>query len=284
VFLKAPPLTSTKFSGTSPEEVFVEGTDCYNGVCGWQGGNLIGVASHPVTLSVPNQLVYSAHDYGPNLFQQAWFNSSTTPASLTAIWGQYWGFISAGGIAPVWLGEFGTTNNNADIENTAAGSQGQWFQALVGFLQAGPTIQWTYWALNGEDTYGLLDSNYDQTPANALKQSLLAGIQSPLGGGAATPGFTLAPSSSTVALTPRHTAMEWQRNPEWRQRVGYQRELQRQYSIRRQLFRNGIQRHVEQHDQCRTHLVCRERSGLPIVHFRSMHCWPPLLARAPDPR
>jgi endoglucanase len=168
--------------------VFIEGTDCYSGVCGWQGGNLIGVASHPVTLSVPNQLVYSAHDYGPNLFQQAWFNSSTTPTSLTAIWGQYWGYISAGRVAPVWLGEFGTTNNNTDIENTAAGSQGQWFQALVGFLQANPAIQWTYWALNGEDSYGLLDSNYDQTPANALKQSLLAGIQSPLGGGGtATP-------------------------------------------------------------------------------------------------
>ena len=161
--------------------VFVEGTDCYNNVCGWQGGNLIGVASHPLTLSVGNQLVYSAHDYGPNLFQQAWFNSSTTPASLAAIWGQYWGYISAGGIAPVWLGEFGTDNTSTDIENTAAGSQGQWFQTLVGYLQATPAIQWTYWALNGEDSYGLLDSNYDQTPASALKQSLLAGIQFPLG-------------------------------------------------------------------------------------------------------
>ena len=187
--------------------VFVEGTDCYNGVCGWQGGNLLGVASHPVTLSVPNQLVYSAHDYGPNLFQQAWFNSSTTPASLGAIWAQYWGYISTNGSAPIWLGEFGTTNNSTDIENTAAGSQGQWFQALVGFLQANPAIQWTYWALNGEDTYGLLDSNYDQAPASALKQSSLAGIQSPLGG-SATPGFTLAPSTSAVALTPGGTATD----------------------------------------------------------------------------
>jgi endoglucanase len=186
--------------------VFVEGTDCYSGVCGWQGGNLIGVASHPVTLSAPNQLVYSAHDYGPNLFQQAWFNSSTTPASLAAIWNQYWGYISADGIAPVWLGEFGTDNTSTDIENTAAGSQGQWFQTLVGFLQATPAIEWTYWALNGEDSYALLDSNYDQTPASALKQSLLASIQSPLsgggGGGTTTPGFTLASSAAAVTLTP----------------------------------------------------------------------------------
>jgi endoglucanase len=187
--------------------VFVEGNDCYNGICGWQGGNLMGVASHPVTLSIANQLVYSAHDYGPNLFQQPWFNSSTTPTSLTAIWNQYWGYISAGGIAPVWLGEFGTTNNSTDIENTAAGSQGQWFQSLVAFLQTTTAIQWTYWALNGEDSYGLLDSNYDQTPPSALKQSLLAGIQFPLGG-SATPGFTLAPSASTLALTPGGSATD----------------------------------------------------------------------------
>ena len=33
---------------------------------------------------------------------------------------------------------------------------------------------WTYWALNGEDSYDLLDGNYDPTPVSALKQSLLA--------------------------------------------------------------------------------------------------------------
>ena len=88
------------------------------------------------------------------------------------------------GTAPVWVGEFGTTNNNSDIENSAAGSQGQWFQSLVTFLQNNPALNWTYWALNGEDSYALLDSNYDSTPANPLKQQLLATIQSgPSGGG-----------------------------------------------------------------------------------------------------
>jgi len=180
--------------------VVVEGNDCYNGTCGWQGGNLIGVASNPVTLKVANQLVYSAHDYGPNLFQQPWFNGSTTPASLDAIWNKYWGYISAGGIAPVWLGEFGTDNNSTDIESSAAGSQGQWFENLVAFLQTNTAISWTYWALNGEDTYGLLDSNYDATPPSSLKQSLLASIQS-ASGGATTPAFTLTPSASALAVT-----------------------------------------------------------------------------------
>jgi endoglucanase len=179
--------------------IFVEGNDCYSGVCGWQGGNLIGVASNPVTLSVANQLVYSAHDYGPNLFQQAWFNSSTTPASLDATWNKYWGYISAAGTAPVWLGEFGTDNTSTDIENTAAGSQGQWFQSLVGYLQSNSAINWTYWALNGEDIYGLLDGSYDNTPVSSLKQSLLESNQFPLATTAA-PSFTLTSSASSLSV------------------------------------------------------------------------------------
>ena len=179
--------------------IFVEGNDCYNGTCGWQGGNLIGVASHPVVLNVANQLVYSAHDYGPNLFQQSWFNSNTTSASLDAVWNTYWAYISTGGIAPVWLGEFGTDNTSTDIENTAAGSQGQWFQSLVSFLQSHSALNWTYWALNGEDTYALLDNNYDATPVSALKQSLLASIQFPLSGNGAT--CSTVPSAPTVTAT-----------------------------------------------------------------------------------
>jgi endoglucanase len=167
--------------------IFVEGVDCYNGTCGWQGGNLMGVAAYPVTLNASHQLVYSAHDYGPNLYGQPWFNSSTTPSSLDAIWNKYWGYISANGTAPVWVGEFGTGNNNADISNTAAGSQGQWFQSLVAYLQNNALIGWTYWALNGEDSYGLLDGNYDAAPVNPSKQADLASIQFPLTGGSTNP-------------------------------------------------------------------------------------------------
>ena len=137
--------------------IVVEGNECYNGSCVWQGENLAGVKTNPVVLSVANQLVYSAHDYGPKLFLQQWFTSSTTPASLDAVWNKYWGYISAEGIAPVWLAEFGTGNAGTDIENTAAGSQGQWFENLVAYLKANPNISWAYWVLNGEDPYDLLD-------------------------------------------------------------------------------------------------------------------------------
>ena len=80
------------------------------------------------------------------------------------------------------MGEFGTPNQDTDVQDPTPGSQGQWFSSIVDYLQANPQIGWTYWALNGEDPYGLLGSSYDPTPANALKQQALATIQSPVAG------------------------------------------------------------------------------------------------------
>src|SRR5487761_670978 len=128
----------------------------------WWGGDLALAGQYPVTLSSPGHVVYSAHDYGPNLFQQTWFNSSTTAA--------------------VWVGEFGTDNNAADVSSSAAGSQGQWFASLVSYVKSNPWMGWTYWALNAEDSYNLLDGSYDPTPVSAAKQSLLASVQFPLPG------------------------------------------------------------------------------------------------------
>lgn len=179
--------------------IFVEGTDAYNNDYYWWGGNLQGVANSPVTLSVPNRLVYSAHDYGPNEWSQSWFNGSTTPASLNAVWTKQWAYISQQGTAPVWVGEFGTENSDIDVQGSAAGSQGQWFQSLTGFLKANPSLNWTYWALNGEDSYGLLDNGYNSTPVDALKQATLASIQFPLNLAATTAANPPAAPSSLAA-------------------------------------------------------------------------------------
>ncbi len=171
--------------------IFVEGTDAYNNDYYWWGGNLEGVTNSPVVLSVPGQLVYSAHDYGPSVYGQSWFNGSTTAASLAQVWTTHWGFVAKNGIAPIWLGEFGTPNDAASVQSSSAGSEGQWFQSLVGYLGADATLNWTYWALNGEDSLALLDSNYDATPVNSTKQSMLASIQ-----------FVLNPGSGTTTPAP----------------------------------------------------------------------------------
>ena len=148
----------------------------------WWGGDLELAGQYPVTLNSPGHVVYSAHDYGPNLYQQSWFNSTTTAASLAAVWNKYWGYLYAQGGAPLWVGEFGTGNGATDVSSGTAGSQGQWFTSLVSYLAGNRWMGWTYWALNGEDSYALLDGSYDPTPASAAKQSLLRTVQFPLSG------------------------------------------------------------------------------------------------------
>lgn len=195
--------------------VMVEGVDCYSGSCDWWGGNLEGVSSHPVTLNVSGRLVYSAHDYGPSLFQQNWFNSSSSFSSLSAVWSNFWGYISVNHIAPVYVGEFGTDNNASDVQSVTPGSQGQWFESLVNFLENNPALNWTYWALNGEDSYALLDNNYDPTPVSAVKQSALASIQFVLSGGGGGTGGTCSsiPAAPTglaaTASSSRQINLTW---------------------------------------------------------------------------
>lgn len=88
--------------------IFVEGIETFNGDSDWWGGNLEGVADFPVELSVPNRLVYSPHDYPASIFPQTWFSDPDYPNNLPGVWDTKWGFIRKQGIAPVWLGEFGT--------------------------------------------------------------------------------------------------------------------------------------------------------------------------------
>ena len=112
------------------------------------------------------------------------------------MWDKFWGYIPQDGIAPLWVGEFGTGNEAADVSESTPGSQGQWFSSLVSYIQAN-NLDSTYWALNGEDSYGLLDNNYDPTPALAAKQADLAAIESPF----TSPG-TPPPSSPPPTTTP----------------------------------------------------------------------------------
>jgi endoglucanase len=187
--------------------IFVEGVNNYGSDWTWWGGNLEGVAKSPVVLSVANRLVYSAHDYGPSESSQPWFNSSTTYASLVAQWNKSWAYISEEKIAPVWIGEFGTTNNASDLQSAVPGSQGQWFQSFMQFLGANENLSWSYWALNGEDSYGLLDFNYDPTPVSATKQAMLAAVQMPLTTASTLPA---APTGLTAtALSVSQVALKW---------------------------------------------------------------------------
>jgi endoglucanase len=174
------------------------GTD----VTTWWGGDLTRAGRYPVTLSSPGHVVYSAHDYGPVLFPQTWFGASTTPASLGALWDTNWGYLYTRRIAPVWVGEFGTDSTAADVRSGTPGSQGQWFQSLVSYLGRHRWMGWTYWALNGEDPYHLLGSEYGAAPASAPLQTLLATVQSPLGAAGTAPFRPGSPAPAPTSGAP----------------------------------------------------------------------------------
>ncbi|MGE5830583.1 MAG: glycoside hydrolase family 5 protein [Micromonosporaceae bacterium] len=170
--------------------IFVEGNSMYPLPGGsqaagpyhgtWWGGELRGVngnatnAGAPVVLNaggdatqlgppVEGQLVYSAHDYGPTEFVQAWENTTTCyrsgcgTSSLADVWYANWAHLTApGGVNPVWpghasypwsntghsgyttapvfIGELGTGNAASDLTSAVRGSQGQWFTDFVNFI------------------------------------------------------------------------------------------------------------------------------------------------------
>ncbi len=72
------------------EGVSTVGSDTY-----WWGGNLSGARTAPIQLSHPERLVYSAHEYGPEVHEQTWFDDATFPASLAPVWDKHFDFIMA---------------------------------------------------------------------------------------------------------------------------------------------------------------------------------------------
>jgi len=190
--------------------IFVEGIQTYNGTSGWWGGNLMGVADHPITLSVANRLVYSAHDYATSVADQTWFHDPTFPANMAGVWNTRWGFVFNQNIAPVWIGEFGTTLQSS-IDQT-------WLKTLVSFMKTGTdSYQWTFWCWNPDsgDTGGIL--NPDWTTIDTVKDSYLTSIKFSLSGPnptptpvtSATPVRTASPSATAVVTaspTPVRTA------------------------------------------------------------------------------
>jgi len=132
------------------EGVSIVGTDVY-----WWGGNLSAVRTAPIHLTHPEKLVYSAHEYGPEVHDQTWFSDATFPANLAAVWTQHFDFIMTQGIGHLLLGEFGIKDRTADSNKS-----GQWFDALL--KTVGSTYSWTFWCWNPNsgDTEGILQTDW----------------------------------------------------------------------------------------------------------------------------
>jgi endoglucanase len=152
--------------------IIVEGVQHYEGKGYWWGGNLTGARDHPVRLSDPSKLVYSAHDYSPNVWPQPWFNDPTFPDNLPAVWDAEWGYLAKEHIAPVVLGEFGGWSVGTDLE-------GVWQRSLVDYVKNNG-ISYTYWCWNpnSPETGGVLAD--DWATVNTDKMNLLKSYQAPM--------------------------------------------------------------------------------------------------------
>ena len=140
-----------------------DGRDYYST---WWGGNLRGVADHPVDLGAhQDQLVYSPHDYGPSVFEQPWFEGEWNRQTLTEdVWRPNWLYIHEDDIAPLLIGEWGGFLDEGDNE--------KWMTALRSLI-IDEKLHHTFWALNPNsgDTGGLL--NYDWTTWDEAKYAFL---------------------------------------------------------------------------------------------------------------
>jgi endoglucanase len=134
--------------------IFVQGIEHSGDDWYWWGGNFLDAKSSPVRLNVPGRLVYSPHDYGPGVYDQAWFSASDFPNNMPAIWDAHWGYLANEQSAPVVIGEFGGRSVGDDAE-------GVWQHALIDYAdQHG--IGWLNWSFNPDsgDTGGLLSDDW----------------------------------------------------------------------------------------------------------------------------
>ncbi|MCF8533937.1 MAG: cellulase family glycosylhydrolase [Reyranella sp.] len=162
--------------------IFVEGVASYQGENYWWGGNLMGVRDRPIDLAVDNKLVYSAHDYPNSVWPQPWFQGDNFAAGLPAKFDQMWGYIYKEGIAPVYIGEFGT--------NLTDPKDGPWLEAITSYLSGdldnngthdlaagNQGVSWTFWSWNPNsgDTGGILGNDWQSVNQN--KMAYLTPIQ-----------------------------------------------------------------------------------------------------------
>lgn len=124
------------------------------------GGNLQDLVQYPLNLTVPNKLVYSVHDYGPYVANNSWLEAPDFPYNLEAHWDSIYGFVKIEGIAPVWVGEFGTkmtTTPSTALDNV----EYKWITTYLEYIKS-KKLMWSYfqWGPNSKDTGGILKDDW----------------------------------------------------------------------------------------------------------------------------
>ncbi|WP_020475370.1 cellulase family glycosylhydrolase [Zavarzinella formosa] len=148
--------------------IVVEGVGSDDKTTAFYGANLTEALKKPVVLNVKNRLVYSPHDYGISVSDQPWFHATNYPMNLYQVWNDRWGYLYWNNIAPIWLGEFGSTLDNTTDQ--------QWYPALINYLSGDKNgdgrsdlkgtnlgMSWAHFAINPSANPGstLSGANWD---------------------------------------------------------------------------------------------------------------------------
>jgi endoglucanase len=152
-------------------------------------GNLQGVRDLPVVLNVPNKLVYSVHEYPPSTSD---YVVNRDPAKLVPHMNRIWGFIVTDGIAPVWIGEMGSS-----LEGKDAGER-EWAETMFDYMngklaaQGGPGFagdqqgvsgSWWFWGHMDNWTPNGILANWNGTPRQAqyslVRRMLMRSLEAP---------------------------------------------------------------------------------------------------------
>ncbi|MCC6136706.1 MAG: cellulase family glycosylhydrolase [Gammaproteobacteria bacterium] len=139
--------------------IFVEGIQdnptCSGPVNHWWGGNLEPLACTPLTIPA-NRLVLSPHVYGPDVYNQPYFNAADFPKNLPAIWDAHFGQFRAAGYA-IAIGETGGRYGHGGDPKDRI-----WQDALIDFLIQRDIQHLFYWSWNPNsgDTGGILQDDW----------------------------------------------------------------------------------------------------------------------------
>ncbi len=134
----------------------------------WMGGRpvLAPIKKLPIRLEQSNKVVYSAHQYhftGPkNTGDRKTSGNNPTygdfdRATWRSVTKKEWGYLLEPGktyTAPVWLSEFG-------ISPWASTNEQTWFVQMIDYLIEND-VDFAFWPLNGNDSWGLLSSDWSK--------------------------------------------------------------------------------------------------------------------------
>jgi len=89
-------------------------------------GNLTAAGANPVTLTIPHKLVYSIHEYPDEISDTKRWGLPETGKGFVDRMNATWGYLVRDNIAPVWIGEMGTSLKTP--------AQREWAKTLLDYM------------------------------------------------------------------------------------------------------------------------------------------------------